>query len=128
MVASDALAYRPASHSTFTFFSAWSARHQLSATTATKSSSRTTFFTPRIFSASAESTDFTLPPNTGHCAMEACSIPGSITSVPKTGLPSTLSGMSRRRRGLPAIFQSFGSRSVMSFGGGSFAASAATCP
>ncbi len=59
----------------------------------------------------------TLPPNTGHCAIEACSIPGSVTSTPKTGLPRTLSGMSRRCSGLPAIFQSLGSRSVTSFGG-----------
>ncbi len=128
IVASDASPLPPVSHSTFSFFTASWARHQLSATTATKSAARTTCFTPRIFSASAESTRFTLPPNTGHCAIEACSIPGSITSVANTGLPSTLSGMSSLRSGLPAIFQSFGSRSATSFGGASFAACAATCP
>ena len=111
-----------------TFFSASLARHQSSATTATKSSSRTTFFTPRIRSAAPASTLATLPPNTGHCAIDACSIPGNATSTAKTGLPRTLSGMSRRCIGLPAIFQFAGSRSVTSFGGASLAAAAATSP
>src|SRR2546422_2763979 len=42
--------------------------------------------------------------------------------------PATMSGMSTRLIGLPAIFQSFGSLSVTSFGGASFAASPATLP
>src|SRR6266852_555249 len=42
--------------------------------------------------------------------------------------PVTMSGMSTRLTGLPAIFQSFGSLSATSFGGASFAASPATLP
>src|SRR3989442_13993941 len=42
--------------------------------------------------------------------------------------PVTMSGMSTRLIGLPAIFQSFGSLSATSFGGASFAASPATLP
>ncbi len=72
----------PSSHVIFSAFAAWFARHQLSATTATKVSCFTMPFTPRIFSASALSTDFTLPRNTGLCTMEAMSMPGSITSTP----------------------------------------------
>jgi hypothetical protein len=110
------------------FFRASLARHQLSATTATKLSSRTTFLTPRIASAALASMRLTVPPKTGHCAIDACSIPGNITSTPKTGLPSTLSGMSRRASDRPAIFQSLASRSFTSAGGDSLAASLASCP
>jgi 3-hydroxyisobutyrate dehydrogenase-like beta-hydroxyacid dehydrogenase len=84
--------------------------------------------TPRMASAGRSSTRTVLPPNTGHCAIDACSIPGSVTSTPKTGLPRTLSGMSRRCSGLPAIFQAAGSRSAIFFGGVSFAAATATSP
>ncbi len=117
-----------ASQSIFTFFKASFARHQLSATTATKLSSRTTFFTPRMASAARASTPATLPPNTGHCAIDACSIPGSATSTANTGLPRTLSGRSSRCSGLPAIFHWAGSRNVTSLGGASLAAAPATSP
>jgi len=128
IVASDAAPSAPTSQSIFSAPSARWARHQLSATTATKSSARTTFFTPRMASASVASTAFSLPPNTGHCAIDACSMPGRTTSVPNTGLPSTLSGMSSRGNGLPAIFHSAGSRSITSCGGASLAAAPATSP
>ena len=109
--------------------SAWLARHQLSATTATKSSARTTCFTPRIFSAAAESTLFTLPPNTGHCAIEACSMPGSVTSVAENGLAHHLvRDVEAAHAACRRSSSRFGSRSFTSLGGWSFAACAATCP
>ncbi len=76
----EILSLPPFSHSTFTCFSAWFARHQLVATTATQSSATTTCFTPGIVSAAASSTLFTKPPNTGLCRIDACSMPGRRTS------------------------------------------------
>jgi hypothetical protein len=64
--------------------SAFLARHQVSATTATAlSPTRTTFFTPGIFStALAASKPRSLPPNTGQALMAAFSMPGSFRSAP----------------------------------------------
>ena len=72
----DTLPLSPTSHSIDTCLRAWLARHQLSATTATQSSPRTTFFTPRMDLTLESSKLLTLPPNTGHCAMDACTQPG----------------------------------------------------
>ena len=111
--------------------SAMSARHQLSASTATKSFASTTCFTPRRFSAAAfdaASTDLSVPPKWGHCAMDACSRPFTVTSVANTGLPSTLSGMSRRCGDVPAMVHAFASLSVTAPGTGCFAAAVATSP
>jgi len=44
-----------------------------------------------------------LPPSTGHCASAAYNIPGSLTSIPNSALPSTLPAESIRNRGLPMI-------------------------
>jgi len=62
--------------------------------------------------------------------MAAQSMPGSFRSMAKILLPSSLSAVSSRLSGLPAIFQYFGSFSLMDFGSGgvSFAAAAATSP
>jgi hypothetical protein len=117
------------SHSMVTASSAVLACQKVSATTATAfSSTLTTFFTPGIFSAFAASKLFTLPPNTGHALIEALSIPGSLTSTPYCILPTTLSAVSSRFSGLPAIFQSFGSFSLTSFGTSSLAAASAILP
>ena len=48
----------------------------------------------------------------GTALIEALSIPGSLTSMPYSILPMTLSAVSSRCSGLPAIFQSFGSLSL----------------
>ena len=62
----------------------------------------------------------------GDWTMEACSMLGNWTSVPKTGSPRTLSGMSRRFTSLPMTFQSLASLSFTSFGASSFATAVAT--
>src|SRR5215831_11115472 len=107
------------------------ARHHVSATTATVES--LTFTTPRtpgrpsIF---AWSKLTSLPPNTGQALTAACNIPGRRRSIAYTFLPSSLEAVSSRFIGLPAIFQSFGSLSVMVFGSGgvSLEAAEATLP
>jgi hypothetical protein len=58
------------------------AAQKLSATTATPEPIWTTFFTPLTFSACSASKLFTWPPNTGHFATVATSIPGRFTSRP----------------------------------------------
>ncbi len=58
----------------------------------------------------------------------ALSIPGTFTSMPYSVLPTTLSAVSSRAIGLPAIFQSFGSLSAGFSGTGSLAAASATLP
>ena len=69
------------------------------------------------FIATAASTLFTLPPNTGQSLIAAFSMPGSfeVHSVDLLA-PVVLSTVSRRARRLPAIFQSFGSFSGTSVG------------
>ena len=76
------------------------ARHQLSATTATASSSRTTRFTPAIPSAGVVSTVISFAPFTGAIATAAWSMPGSVKSMPYIALPSTFERMSNRCRGV----------------------------
>jgi hypothetical protein len=72
-----------------------------SATTATPFETWTTCRTPLTARAAVGSKLFTLPPATGHRSMDATSIPGTCTSIPKMARPVTLSGVSRRLTGLP---------------------------
>src|SRR5712692_3980651 len=128
MLSVDAPPFGPTSHSMASSLSMRSARHQLSATTATASSSCTTLIKPRIPLILSPATVASLPRNTGHCAIAAYAMPGCCTSIPKSGLPLTLSGMSSRRAGLPMRFHSLGSFSFTSFGRSSFEAACATWP
>ena len=78
----DTLPFSPTSHSTGSAFSAWLARHQLSATTATQSSPLHDLLHAAHATSPAESSKlFSLPPNTGHCTIDACSMPGRRTSA-----------------------------------------------
>src|SRR6266568_311053 len=128
MLSVDAPPFGPASHSIARSLSMRFARHQLSATTATASSSFTTLMRPRSPLIRSSATVTSLPRNTGHCAIAAYAMPGSCTSIPKRGFPLTLSGMSKRCAALPIRFHSLGSFSFTSFGGSSFEAACATWP
>ena len=67
----------------FSASTAFFARHQVSATTATAlSPTGTTCFTPGIFSTAAGSKCLTLPPMIGQSRMAAFSKPGSCRSMP----------------------------------------------
>ena len=55
-------------------------------------------------------------------------MPGIITSMPKTALPFTLSGVSMRLAGVPISVKSLGSLSATFSGVGSFAAASASSP
>ena len=55
------------------------------------------------------------------------SMPGSLTSIAKILRPSSLSAVSSRFIGWPAIFQSFGSFSLMSASAGGVASPVAPC-
>jgi hypothetical protein len=125
----ETLAFEPLSHSIGSASSAFLACHQVSAMTATAfSSTWTTFLTPFMPATLAASKLFTLPPNTGQSLIAAFSIPGNVKSMEYIILPTTLSAVSSRFSGLPAIFQSFGSLSFGFSGTGSLAAVAATLP
>ena len=125
----ETLAFSPLSHSIGSASSAFLACHQVSATTATAlASTCTTFLTPFMPVTLAASKLFTLPPNTGQSLIAAHSIPGTVKSMAYIILPVTLSAVSSRFSGLPAIFQSFGSLSFGFSGTGSLAAAAATLP
>src|ERR1700687_54400 len=127
--ADDTLAFSPSSQTIGSASSALLACHQVSGTTATVLSlTRTTFLTPFMPMTLAASKLFTLPPNTGQSLIAALSIPGSLTSIPYIILPVVLSTVSSRFSGLPAIFQSLGSLSLISVGGSSLAAASATLP
>src|SRR5262249_42715486 len=100
--------------------------HQVSATTATPElPTCTTFFTPGIDATLAASKLFTLPPCTGQSLIAAVGIPVSLRPAPLACVPVTVS---RRLTPLPAIFQSFGSWSLTSFGGSILAAASAILP
>ena len=129
MVALETLAFSPSSQVIGSASSAVLARHHVSATTATAvSPTFTTFFTPGMPATLASSKLASLPPNTGQSLIAAHSMPGSFTSIAKTFEPLSLSAVSSRFSGLPAIFQSFGSFSLIAFrsGGVTLAAAAAT--
>ena len=100
----------------------------LSATTATPDEICTTCFTPGMALVFAASKLATLPPNTGQRATTAYSMLGRRTSMPNVALPLTLSGVSRRLRGLPMMLNWLGSFSATPVGGGSLAAASASSP
>ena len=131
IVALDTLAPGPSSQTTGSASSAVLACHQVSATTATAvpPTSRT-FFTPFMPLTLAASKLTTLPPRTGQALIAAFSMPGSWVSIEYFCLPVSLSRVSSRASGLPAIFQDFGSLSLMLFGSGGsiLAAASATLP
>ena len=119
MVALDTLPLSPSSQVIAVASSAVLACHQVSATTATAVSfTLMTFFTPGIFIALASSKLVTLAPNTGASLIAAQSMPGSFTSIANTLEPLSLSAVSSRLSGLPAIVQVFGSFNVIDFGSG----------
>ena len=60
--------------------------------------------------------------------MAAFSMPGSFRSAPYTCAPVTFGSVSSRFTDLPMSFHSFGSLSVISAGGVTFAAASATLP
>ena len=91
----------------------------------------------RIYNAALSATDiaalYALGPDIvgavpGLPATTAVSKPSNCTSSPKLAWPLIFSGVSRRRVGLPMIFQSFGSFSATVAGAGSAAASTASSP
>ena len=123
------MAPAPSSHTIGNAASAVFAWYHLSATTATAlSSTATTCRTPGIDLILSASKDFSLPPNTGHCAIAAFSMSGNCTSIANTCLPDSLSTVSSRFTPLPMIVHCAGVFSFTSVGTVSFAASAATSP
>ena len=93
----------PSSNSGSSASSAWRACHQPSAITATARSVVTTSTTPGIDSAGALSTETSLPPCTGAERTAACSMPGSLKSMPYPKLPLVFGGMSARSGEVPAM-------------------------
>ncbi len=77
-----------------------------------------TVLTPGIVCAFAASNDFSVPPNTGHCAMAAKRMPGGRTSTPKIAVPSVFEGMSIRGCDVPSIRNCAGVFSATSRGTG----------
>src|SRR2546427_5508224 len=71
---------------------------------------------------------FNRPPSTGDRSIEATSIPGILTSMPNSALPSTLLGVSSRVIRVPTSRKSLGSLSGASVGTGSAAAGVASVP
>src|SRR4051812_39117702 len=129
IVALLTLAFGPSSQTTGSAVTAVFAFQKPSATTATPlSPTATTDLTPRIPCTLAASKLLTLPPCTGQSRIAATSMPGNLTSMPYISEPSTFGAVSSRFTGLPAIFQSFGSLSLISFGGSSLAAASAPLP
>ena len=107
----------PTSQSTATSRSASLARHQLSATTATKVPRFNTLTIPLRFSTLDASMVLMVPLNTGQAAMAACSMPGTCASIPYFTRPVTMSGMSTRGMDLPINVQVFGVLELDVFGG-----------
>ena len=67
------------------------------------------FFTPGTAFAFESSKLATFPPNTGHRAITAYSIPGKRVSRPNLAVPFTLDFVSRRFMDFPMYRKSFGS-------------------
>ena len=86
------------------------ASHSSGATTARKSSMRTTR-APGIDSIDAASTPSSFAPTAGGRTTRACSIPSILKSCMYTCRPVTLPGMSGRASGLPTTLYDAGSRS-----------------
>ena len=144
MPAESSPAASPSSHSISSARRPWTACQYVSATTATPAahpaahapfvpihelgSRATTCRTPGSALALSALTRLTRPPSTGERSIEATSIPGTFTSIPKTALPSTLLGVSSRGTRLPIRWKSFGSLSGTSLGTASLAARVASFP
>ena len=119
IVALDTLAFGPSSHTMGSASSAVLACHHVSATTATaESPTCTTCRTPGMPLTLAASKLFTLPPNTGQSLIAALSMPGQLQVGAVDLRAGQLVGVSRRFTDLPMSFQSFGSLSGTSAGGG----------
>ncbi len=88
----------------------------------------TTCRTPGIASARVASKLATVPPKTGQRWTVPTSIPGTLTSMPNTALPVTLSGVSSRGVPLPINLNWSGVFSVGFWGTGSGAALSASSP
>ena len=71
-----------------------------------------------------------LPPNTGHLAYTAYSMPGTCTSMPNSGLPLTMAALSTPPMRLPSSLKLAGSFSTTwpAAGTVSFAAAPARAP
>ena len=121
-------AYGPSSHAITSAARPFLAAPIWSATTATASSSRTIWRTPRTALALLSSTLFRRPPNTGDCASVAIFTPGGRASMPNTALPLTFAGVSSRLAGVPISLKSSGRFSVTFSGTGRAAASRASAP
>ena len=102
----------PSFHVTCSFSRAVFACHQLSATIATPPSSPSrsvppsttnAWRTPGMALIASRLALATLPPNTGHFSNTAYSMPGSVKSMLKIGLPVTIAVLSTPRVGLPMI-------------------------
>ena len=72
--------------------------------------------------------DLNVPPNAGQVSSTAWSMPGSLTSMPNSGLPATMAGVSTPPTDCPMIWKFAGSfsLSVAGSGAGSFAAAPAS--
>lgn len=130
----------PSSHVTCSCWRATLALYQLSATIATPgmspSSAVPTPFTtkacvtPGSLRTWSKLALATLPPNTGHFSNTAHFIPGTITSMPKSGLPVMIALLSTPWMRLPSSVKFFGSLSgtVFKSGAGIVDAVAASLP
>ena len=87
-------------------------------------------FTPGSLRISSTLALATFAPKTGDFSNTACSMPGTVTSMPNSGCPVTIFLLSMPAVNLPMILKSFGSLSVtvLSAGGVSVAALAASSP
>ena len=132
-------AVSPSLQVTLSAFRAVCACQKLSATMATPPSSSASAVPPSTVKAlstpgmrriSSRFADFTLPANTGHFRKVAYFIPGTVTSMPKMGLPVTMARLSTPGIGVPMIVNSDGSFSLTDArsGGGTSAAAVASPP
>ena len=96
--------------------------------TATPDGTATILRTPGIERARESSKLFMVAPKIGGRATTAASIPGILTSIPKTALPFTFSEVSSRFTGLPISLNVLGSFSATSVGGVILAAASASWP
>jgi hypothetical protein len=88
----------------------------------------TTSTNPGTARARASSTETNLPPRVGHALTVAIFMPGTFASIPNCVAPTTLSGESIRRRGLPISVNAAGSLSATFGGIGSVPAAFASAP
>ncbi len=105
-------AVAPSFQTTFSFWRAARACHQLSATIATPPASvagsappstTNAWRTPGSALISSRFAAATFPPNTGHFSKTAYSMPGSVKSMLKIGWPVTMARVSTPGVGLPMM-------------------------